>query len=196
MLVYNRQTNRGGGAPSIPDIADYAGVIFLDQFTGVLSVGNVDGTLSSDGNAKRVVIDPDGVISINDSLIYTGGTATKSTIFVKPDDSKWDAAPGLALIARYDTTNVDQNAWPTLAPDQSITTASSQFPSLTTDSTGTGGLALNHGGGYQTKVSWTATTRAVMPIFRTQKQPTDRNAAFGLVHISGQTWRILAVSLN
>lgn len=49
--------------------------VFLDEFVGTVAAGSVDGTLSSDGKAKRNVTDTENKLSINNELTLAGGLA-------------------------------------------------------------------------------------------------------------------------
>lgn len=54
----------GTGGGGLPALRSYAGLVFFDEFTDGLELTSLNGTASSDGNAKRIVTDTEGLVSI------------------------------------------------------------------------------------------------------------------------------------
>ena len=204
MLVYNRQTNRGGGgAPSIPDIADYAGVIFLDQFTGVLAAGNVDGTLSSDGNAKRVVTDTTSKLSINNLLDINANASNDPMIqYTQPDDSLFDNELGYGLIAiGAETAAVKLSLAAVVRSQLTIGGASQDGPKFNWNALTPGSLKLEQGGQpYSFVFAKPPTTGPYTFLGINRSQPKDDTSTGGgtifLQHVTGQQWKIVSPSTS
>lgn len=176
----------------IPDIEDWAGVIFYDKFLGTVAAGAIDNTPTTDNNAERKVSDSSDLLTINNGLIFAASSLSPQVIeFVRSAGAPPILRVGMAFAVVFTRSAVDADN-PLIGFDSSILSAN-PFPNVNFSAVGSGSLEVRPNEASTPGVRpWTVSgEQALMLVARTPAQPGDQTMFMVLKHVTGRTWQMI-----
>jgi len=171
----------------------YRMALFVDDFTTDAAAGSVNGTLSSDGRAKRVVTDTGNDLSVSGgSAVFAGGSGAgdPGLWYTTTGDAAFTVSAGYALLVTWKPTEADKVY--NFGFDSGTAGQPDTPRIITAVGAGDGLIQLEDADGAKTVGSMTNGTEKTHLFV----QRSDTHGFHVLEHVSGKQWKRLYVDTS